>query len=83
MVFTIVPTNQLVVLLDKREETVLLLLIVLTAAHLSQQPRTGDDSMSLQQFETCRSLHLAGDNRSQVLFDWQLVDSRYLVGLHH
>ena len=39
--------------------------------------------MGLQQFEPCRGLHLAGDNGSQILFDWQFVDGGNLVGLHH
>ena len=83
MVFAVVPANELVVFLDKREEAVLLFLILLTATHLRQQPRTGDDGMSLEQLDASGSFHLAADNAGQILFDGQFVDSRNLIGLNH
>ena len=43
MVLTVVPTNQHVVLLDKREEVVAAGSYLTTFLHLCQEPRTGND----------------------------------------
>ena len=83
MVLAVVPTYQFIVFLDEREETIFLLLVVLTMLHLCQQPRTADDSMSFQQFQSGRCLHLTTDDRGQILFDGQLIDSHNLVTLDH
>ena len=83
MVFAVIPANELIVLLDEREETVFPLTTLLSPTHLCQKPRTADNGMGFQQFETCRGLHLAGDDRCQILLNRQLVDGSNLVRLHH
>ena len=83
MVFTVVPANQFIVFLDKREEAVLVLLVLLSATHLCQEPRTADDGVGLEQFQTCRGLHLTADDTGQILLHWQLVDGGDFVALHH
>ena len=83
MVLTIVPTDELIVFLDKREEVVLLLLVLHTTTHLRQQPRARNHRMRFQQLDTSSSLHLAADNTGQILLYGQFVDSRNLIGLNH
>ena len=48
MVFAVVSTDELVILLDKREETVIAILVLAALLHLGQQPRAADDGMSLE-----------------------------------
>ena len=50
VVLAAVPADELIIFLHKREEAVLLLMMSTAALHLCQQPRTGDDSMGLEQF---------------------------------
>ena len=50
VVLTVVPANELVVLLDKREEAVVALAHLTAFLHLSQKPTTGDNGMSLKEF---------------------------------
>ena len=50
VVLTVVPANELVVLLDKREEAVAALAHLTAFLHLSQKPTTGDNGMSLKEF---------------------------------
>ena len=49
VILTIVPADDLIIFLDKREEAVAAVLSLLALLHLSQEPRTGDDGMSLEE----------------------------------
>ena len=49
VILTVVPADDLIIFLDKREETVAAVLSLLALLHLSQEPRTGDDGMSLEE----------------------------------
>ena len=51
VVLTIVPADDLVILLDEGEETVLSTVESTTLFHLCQKPRTGDDGMGLEELE--------------------------------
>ena len=83
MILAVVPADEFVILLDKREETVLMFTSLFTTTHLCQKPRTTDDCMGLQQFKTRRSLHLTGNDGGEILLDGQFIDGRNLVGLYH
>ena len=48
MIFAVIPTDELVVFLDKREEAVAAILVLAALLHLSQKPRTADDGVSLE-----------------------------------
>ena len=83
MVVAIVPTNQLVIFLDKREERRPTLLLSLTFGHLCQEPRTGDHCVGFEEFQRSRCRHLAGNDTREITLYGQLVDSHNLIGLDH
>ena len=58
VVLTVVPTDDLVILLDKREKIVCPVLQLRPLLHLGKEPRTGDNSVSLKQFDARCSTHL-------------------------
>ena len=81
MVFTVVPTDDLVVFLDEREEVVCSAVEAATLLHLCQEPRTGDDCMGLEELNGGSRRHLAGDDTRQIALYRQFVDGNNLVGL--
>ena len=83
VVFAVVPSNQFVILLHKREESALLLAAFGTFHHLCQQPRARDNSVSLKQFDACRRTHLARNDTGEITLYGQFVDGAYLVCLNH
>ena len=84
VVLTVVPANQLIVLLGEREEVVAASVAQLTAfLHLSQQPGTADDGMSLEQFERRRGRHLTADDTCQVALNRHFVDGCDAVAIDH
>ena len=79
VVFAVVPSNERVVGFLEGEEIVLGPLLAML--QLGQQPRAGDDGMSLEEFHRRSGTHLAGDDALEILFDGQFVDGTDLVGL--
>ena len=83
MVFAVVPADDLIVFLDKREETVVAIGTLTALLHLSQQPGSADDGMGFQEFGRRCGSHLTRDDARQVFLYWQFVDGHNLIGLYH
>lgn len=83
MVFTVVPTDKFIVLLDKREECPSAIVELLTFLHLRQKPGTGYYGMSLKELLRSRCRHLAGDDTREVTLYGEFVDGNDLVCLYH
>ena len=83
VVFTIVPANDLIVFLDKREETVGSVFVTTAFFHLGEYPGARDDRMGLKELKGCRGRHLAGDDTHEVSLERQFVDGNNLIGFDH
>ena len=83
VVFAVVPANQLVIFLHKREESTFLLIAVGTFFHLGKQPRARDNGMCLEQLDACRRTHLTRYDTGKIALNWQFINCAYLVCLNH
>ena len=83
VVLAVVPADELIVLTGEGEEAIGGTLCLAPFLHLSQQPGTRDDSMSLEKFQSCRGPHLAGDHTLKIALHRQLVDGAHLTFLYY